>query len=448
MGFAIMALLAAASGAVGLIYLLTGKDAAQMPGALLIMVAINAASILVSLILGTYNARLIAKPMSKILEAADKLALGDLSVDVEIKSTDELGRLADSFRRIISGFGECATNIQKFSEGDYASAVINVRSEEDMMNKALLNNSRNQHYVLYGIGDAAEQVSAGSNQVSDFSMALSHSTTDQASSVEELTASLEEIASQTNLNAQNAQMASEFAINAKTHADSGNTQMKDMLKAMDEINVSSSSISKIIKVIDDIAFQTNILALNAAVEAARAGQHGRGFAVVAEEVRTLAARSANAARETTDMIEGSIKKVGAGTKIANDTAKALRQIVEEVDKSVNLVSAIAVASKEQAVGIEQINLGIQQVSQIVQTNAAIAEESAAASQELFSQAALLKKTISLVKLRPRKTKGTEHTSEKKDKIMPEPKENKAPALAGAAASKPRIALSDGEFGKY
>lgn len=223
--------------------------------------------------------------------------------------------------------------------------------------------------------------------------------------MEELTASITEVASQTKENALNASVASGLVLSAQASAGNGNNQMKVMLKSMEQINESSESISKIIKVIDDIAFQTNILALNAAIEAARAGQAGKGFAVVAEEVRNLAARSADAAKQTSGLIEGSINSVISGAKIASDTADSLNDIVIGVAKVAELVGEIASASNEQATAISQINKGIEQVSQVIQTNSATAEESAAASEELSSQAELLKNSVGEFKLKVEKRSG-------------------------------------------
>ncbi len=263
-----------------------------------------------------------------------------------------------------------------------------------------------------------------------------------------LTLTIEQISSQTRLNAEHAMEANELANRSRDNAIKGNDQMRSMLKSMDEINDSSNNISKIIKVIDEIAFQTNILALNAAVEAARAGQHGKGFAVVAEEVRNLAARSANAAKETTAMIEGSIKKVEGGTEIANETAKALEAIVDSIDKVSQLVSDIAVASNEQAQGVEQINQGIGQIADVVQTTSATSQETAAASEELSSQAEMLKQQVARFKLKSQKgfsrgyretPKLLESQSRYEEAYMPyeeAPKKGK------------KIVLSDSDYGKY
>ncbi len=282
--------------------------------------------------------------------------------------------------------------------------------------------------LLADVDLAAQQVAAGTTQVSDGSQAISQGATEQAASIDELTSTVTQIASQTRQNALSANKANEMSEQAKEQALKGNDQMRALQQAMIDINESSANISKIIKVIDDIAFQTNILALNAAVEAARAGIHGKGFAVVAEEVRNLAARSASAARETTDLIEGSIKKTEVGTKIADETAEALSHIVDVVGKAVELVREIAEASNQQATAVGQVNMGIEQMSKVVQTNSATAQEAAAAAQELSSQAAMLKGMVSEFMLNQADASALEPGT---DNTKPEP-----------------INSSEGDFGKY
>lgn len=345
-----------------------------------------------TLMLGVTIGRIISKPLNALKDAAERLALGDTNIHMTAASTDEIGSLMTSFMKMIQNIREQALIAEKIASKDL-TVEVPVRSENDLLGHKLRELVEQNSDVITGIRAAAEQVSDGSQQISDASQSLAQGATEQASAVQELTATIEVIAAHTHKNAENASKANEMTENAKTLAENGNNQMKEMLQAMDDISESSGYIGKIIKVIDDIAFQTNILALNAAVEAARAGQYGKGFAVVAEEVRTLAAKSAKAAKETADMIAKSHRNVDAGTKIAEITAKSLKEIMCEIDKSAELVKDISTASSEQAFGIEQVNMGIRQVSQIVQINMATSEENAAISQELYGQATALKNMV-------------------------------------------------------
>lgn len=419
------------------------------------MIIIIVFGIVIAICLGIFLSRIISRPIKKMVEAADKLALGEININVEIDTKEEIGSLAEAFKRMIENTREQAMAAERIAAGDL-TIKVNVKSQNDVLGKKLAEMIEKNNEVLCNISSAAEQVASGSKQISDSSIELSQGATEQASSIEELTASFEEISAQTQLNAQNADKANELAEEVKLNAIQGNKQMQEMLKAIEEINEASGNISKVIKVIDDIAFQTNILALNAAVEAARAGQHGKGFAVVAEEVRNLAERSANAAKETTAMIESTIKKSEGGAKIAIDTASELNEIVNGIENVAKLVNEIAAASNDQATGLSQINDGIIGVSQVVQSNSATSEEGAAASEELSSQAEFLREMVGKFKLRenfrtynsinglnPEVIKMINDIVEKNGNIKYSNDTYEEPA-----ATKSKILLSEKEFGKY
>jgi methyl-accepting chemotaxis protein len=349
---------------------------------------------------------------TNIIEVIDEgTAIAKEAAGGNLQIRGEVQKFKGSYRKIISGFNntldaviEPINNLQE---------VLELVSNGDLTRKmegnyygdiARLKNSLNEtveslEETLSQVSLAIEQVANGSSQVSESSQSLSQGATEQASSLEETTASMTEINAQSKQNAGNATQANKISATAKRAAETGNNKMQDMLASMEEINKSSTQISKIIKVIDDIAFQTNLLSLNAAVEAARAGVHGKGFAVVAEEVRNLSKRSAKAAEETTELIEGSVQKVNNGNEIATETAESLRKIIESINGVNDLVEEIASASDEQVRGTDQVSEALNQIDQITQSNTSAAEESAAVSEELSGQATDLQRMISKFKLK-------------------------------------------------
>jgi methyl-accepting chemotaxis protein len=320
-------------------------------------------------------------------------------------------KFTGGYRQIIEGFNNTIDALLKpiyeavqcLAEMAKGNLTVEIKSDfkgelaqmKDSMNKTLesLNN------LLGKVANTSEQVASNASHVADSSTALSQGATEQASSLEEISSSMNLFSEQSTQNAENAFEANKLSSEVKNRADMGNGQMANMISAMEEIKKSSGEIGKIIKAIDEIAFQTNLLSLNAAVEAARAGIHGKGFAVVAEEVRNLAQRSAKAARETTEMIENSISKVEIGSNLADETASSLSEIIDGITKVSDLISEIAEASDEQAKGVDQISQGLQQIDKVTQTNTATAEESAAASQDLTYNANHLKEMISQFKLK-------------------------------------------------
>ena len=341
--------------------------------------------------------KLIRSSFAKLTKAADEMAAGKVDVKIEKDNNDEFGMLMDDIQKVIDGTRYQAQIAQEVADGNL-TVEVRPRSDEDVMGMALKKLVSNNQHALGNIKDAAYQVTTSSSQVASASEALAQGSTEQASAIEQITASIDDVAEKTKQNASQANVAASLMGQAIVDVKKGNEEMQQMVTAMQDINKASENISKIIKVIDDIAFQTNILALNAAVEAARAGEAGKGFAVVAEEVRNLAAKSASAAAETAEMIEDSIAKVEAGSKIAHETAVALEEITEVVKKSETIIHEIADASNYQATAIAQIDQAIEQVSQVVQTNSATSQQCAAASIELSNQAGRVREMLAIYKL--------------------------------------------------
>ena len=357
---------------------------------------------IVGLLLITIAAILIIRTLKRRLYALDdcarKVVEGRTDVDIVKETDDDIGVVVDEFRRLIAASADQAAIAREIANGNLV-LDIRPRSDKDVLGNALKEVVEVNNKVLSGIKESSMQLTTGAAQVADASQALAQGSTEQASAIEQITASMEDISDKVSDNADDVSRADVLIHDMEDGTNQGMQQMKDLSAAMEQISQSSNSISKVIKVIDDIAFQTNILALNATVEAARAGVHGKGFAVVAEEVRNLAEKSAQAAHETAELIQSSMEKVNEGSRTTGEVKSAISMTKDAVAQMVGIVDKISQASSEQATAVAQVKQAITQVSQVVQTNSATSEECASASEELSNQAQALRNMISRFRLK-------------------------------------------------
>lgn len=370
----------------------------------ILLVGVALFSLVVICILAVRLTKSLTTPIVEIEGAVKEMAKGNMHAKVTYESNDELGGLAENLRFLLKTLSSYIEHISQ-RLGSLADGDLSVEMDMDYLGDfqslklscgkiiESLNDAMSQ------LHQASDQVAEGSEQVSSGAQALSQGATEQASSVEELVATLNELSDKVNKTAHNARDVNDLMGLTVGEIDNSNKMMESMMTAMTRINECSSEIEKIIKTIEDIAFQTNILALNAAVEAARAGEAGKGFAVVADEVRSLASKSQEAAKDTTALISNSLTAVSEGNQIAADTQESLLKVVSSAQKISENMAAITEASDMQAEGIQQVTLGIDQISSVIQTNSATAQESAAASEELYSQSSLLKSLVGRFRLK-------------------------------------------------
>lgn len=341
------------------------------------------------------------KPLADVAEAAEEIMEGKLEVRLTAENNDEIGRLINAFDNMADNLkdviDETAFCLGEMATGNFLVTTTKPQAfigEYRTILEAAGHIKERLSEALSEINRSSEQVANGSEQVASASQALSEGAADQAASVEELAASINDISEHVKANAENAQEASHKMQVVGLHAQDSTHKMDDMLRAISDISEKSKEIENIIRTIEELASQTNLLSLNAAIEAARAGEAGKGFAVVAEEVRELAARSAQASRDTSDLIQATLASVEHGTKIADETAKALTEVVGEVEEITGAMQSISNASEEQASAINEITQGVDQISGVVQNNSATAQESAAASEELSGLSQILKELVS------------------------------------------------------
>ncbi|WP_434798880.1 methyl-accepting chemotaxis protein [Terrisporobacter vanillatitrophus] len=370
----------------------------------IISTILSVLSIVAGLLICIKVTKLIVRAIEEIEESANHMAEGNFDIEISYESEDELGVLSESMRKMSKEINvvikDTVNILDKVSSGNF-----NIEPEAEYIGVfSYIENSLNKitndlSDTMSQINAASQEVETASEQVASGAQMLSQGATEQAGAIEELSATIVDISNKIKNTAKNAGEANQLSITAGLEVEEGNEKMKEMVKAMDEISFTSNEIGRIIKTIDDIAFQTNILALNAAVEAARAGEAGKGFAVVADEVRNLAAKSAEAAKNTATLIENSIKAVDNGSVLVDNTAKSLQKIIDTSYQVIVLIDDIAKASDEESNAINQVTLGLEQISEVVQTNSATSEESAAASEELSGQAQLLKSLIDKFELK-------------------------------------------------